>query len=437
MKGNVYRSAVNGLRFSEDLEQNVRKKAEKKYPWHRVARIAAVAAIVCFMVGTTVFAAEQNVRQFLRLREEGRIRDSYSAAKIMEFTVSKNLDGIKVYQMELKPKGYYHFGEGMIYHPTEGFLKVTDEYQLEMLDDSSLDICLEKNGRVYKCNMAYVKADGGIYSNLLEFYPVTNGEILVNMTAEGSHAWPVYVNLQTGVVRDALPGLDEADFLPEKLESGYEARIAYTQPFREGILVSSLVTGVRNGNTDSKTLHYWVREDGREAVKLDIPRNSVDYVIEDAFYYQDSDGICYVMDDNFHFSEIGYNVKTTDNLNCGLITACSPDGALEIVDVMDPVIYFIPEVGVEDNSLWDTTGLNATRNSPDGKIIVTHSYNDYKESNRPLDSISYLDISEGELCRVYIDADCRIQTHGWLDDDRYCVIYEDGLKRYLSVYEFR
>ena len=28
------------------------------------------------------------------------------------------------------------------------------------------------------------------------------------------------------------------------------------------------------------------------------------------------------------------------------------------------------------------------------------------------------------------------KEQAWLDDDRYCVIYEDGLKRYLSVYEF-
>lgn len=436
MKDNVYRNAVEHLRFAEDLEQTVLEKAGGRRSRFRISRVAAVAAILCLLLGTTVFAAEHIAERHLRFREEGRIRYRFLNTEVMEFSLSEDLRRVKVHQMELKPKGYYHFGEGMISHPTEGFLKVTEDYHLEKLEYRSLETCFEKNGRTYGLEMNYVEVDGGIYSNLLNYYPVTDDEILVNMTAEGSHGWPVYVNIKTSVCRDALPLFTEADFLPDKLESGYEARIGYTQPFRDGILISALVSGIRNGNSDHTSFHYWIQEGSKEAVKLDLPKNCRDYIIEDAFYYQDTAGSWYMLDENFQSRELDGIPNSTDDLSCGLLTACSADGPLEIVDVIHPLVYYCSDITVGENTLWDTTGYNATRNSPDGKIVVTHSYNDYEASNRPLDSIAYLDLAAGEFIQLQIDTNCRVQTHGWLDDDRYCVIYEDGLKRYLAVYEF-
>ena len=436
MKDNVYRNAVDHLVFSDNLEQAVLKKAEGKKPRLRLVRLAAIAALLCLLLGTTVFAAEQIGRWNVSLREIGRIRSGIFNAKIMEFTLSDHLQGVEVHQMELKPKGYYHFGEGMIFHPTEGFLRVTEDYGLEKLESSALFARFDKNGKTYELDISYVETEGGIYSNLLNFYPVNNDEILINMTAKGSHSWPVYVNIKTGACRDALPEFTEEDFLPEKLENGYDARICYAEPFKDGMLLSCLISGIQSGNTDSTTLRYWIQEGSGEAVKLDIPKNFTDYIIEDALYFQDPSGICYVMDENFQLQKLDTTVKTTDGLNCGLLTLRSEDGALEIVDVINPAIYFVSDVQVEDHSLWDTTGYNATRNSVDGKIVVTHSYTDYEANNRPLDSIAYLDLTSGELCRMYIDTAHHVQTHGWLDDDRYCVIYEEGLKRYLRVYEF-
>jgi len=436
LKDNVYKNAMDLLHFSNDLEAAVLEKANQKHHGFRKLRIAVLAAVICLFLGSTVFASDIIAEKALRIREMGRIRSNFSNAEVMEFSVSEHLWGVDAHYMELKPKGHYYFGEGLIYHPTEGFLEVTEDYQLKALPFASLDAKFEKNGRTYDQNIDYVEADGGIYSNYLEFYRVRNDEILVNMTADGSHSWPVYMNIKTGACRDALPRFTEADFLPEKLESGYEARVAYTQPFRDGILVSCLVSGMRNGNSDSTTLHYWIPEDRREVVKLDLPKNAVDYIFEDRLYYQDSEGICYEMDDLFQFRKLDPITKTTDLLDCGLLTACNGDGVLEIIDVINPAIYVVPELPVKENSLWDTTGFNATRHSPDGKIVVTHSYHDYEAYNRPVDSIAYLDMESGELRQLQIDADYRVQTHGWLDDDRYCIFYEDGLKRFLCVYEF-
>ena len=437
MKDNVYRKAVEHLQFSEDLEQAVLNKAGRKRSRLRVTRLAVLAAVLCLLVGTTVFATENGGERFLRVREEGKLRNRFLNTNVMSFTHTEELSGVEVYQMELKPKGYYHFGQGLLYHPTEGFLKVTEDYALEALKYKSLEVRFEKNGRIYKLDMRYVETDGGICSDLLNLYPVKDGQILVNITAEGTHAWPVYVNIGTGEIRDALPEFTEADFLPEKPESGYAARLTYTQPFRDGILISCLVSGIRNGNTDSEALYYWIQNGSREAVKLDIPKNSIDYVIDDTLYYQDPAGYCYVLDENFQFTKVNASVETTDNLNCGLLTVCSRDGALEIVDVVTPAIYFVPDIRVEGEKFWDTTGYNATRHSADGRIVVTHSYTDWEEENRPLDSIAYLDQAAGELRQLYIETDCHVQTHGWLDDNRYCVIYEDGLKRFLSIYEFK
>ena len=436
MKDNVYRNAIDHLQFSNQLEQAVLNEGKAQRSQLRVARLAAIAAILCLLLGTTVFAAEQIRERTLRVRETGRIRQQFANTEIMEFTHSDTMRGVKVYHMELIPKGYYHFGEGLIYHPAEGFLEVTEDYELKALDHQSLTGAFEKNGRIYELDMEYVERDGGIYSDLLNFYPVSDGEILVNMTAKGSHAWPVYVNIRTGEIRDALPAFTEADFLPEKLESGYEARLAYTQPFREGILISCLVNGIRNGNTDSEALYYWVKDDTGEVIVLDLPKNSIDHVINDTLYYQDSAGDCYVMNDSFQFRKIDGVAETTDDLSCGLLTVCTPDGALEIVDVIGPARYYVPDIRLEGEKLWDTTGYNATRHSTDGRIVVTHSYTDYVEGNRPLDSLAYLDLAAGELRQLHIETDCHVQTHGWLDDNRYCVLYEDGLKRFMSIYEF-
>lgn len=436
MKDNIYRNAVDHLQFSEDLEHAVVEKAGTNRPRFRVFRLAAIAAVLCVLFGTTAFAAEHIVERVIRIREVGRIRTDFSNAEIMEFSISDNMGGVETHDMELKPKGYYQFGEGFIFHPTEGFLRVTEDYQLDTLEYRSLDAHFEKNGRSYELNMDYIEADGGIYSNNLSFYQVKNDEILVNMTAKGSHGWPVYVNIKTGDCRDALPEFTEADFLPEKLTNGYEARISYSQPYRDGIIISCLVSGTQSGKTDSRSLLYWIQEGSEKAIKLDLPKNFIDDIINDTLYYQDSVGNIYVMDEQFQSQKIEHIEKSTDNLSCGLLTVCNEDGTLEIVDVSNQAIYHISNVEVANNSLWDTTGYNATRHSLDGEIVVTHSYNDYEANNRPLDSIAYLDMSSGELRQLHIDTDYHVQTHGWLDDDRYCVIYEDGLKWFLRIYEF-
>ena len=335
MKDNLYRNAVDHLRFSESLEQAVLKKAEFQEPRFRILRMTAIAATVCLLFATTVFAAEQILAKTLRVKETGQFKQDFSNTTLMEFTCSDTMSGVEVYHMELKPKGYYHVGEGLIYNPTVGFLKVTQGYELEALESQSIQSAFEKNGRIYTLDMDYVESDGGIFSDLLHFYPVKDNEILVNMRAEGTHAWPVYVNIKTGASRDALPAFEESAFLPEKLESGYEARLTYTQPFRDGILISSLVTGIKNGNTDSRSLHYWVKNGSQEAVKLELPKNSCEYVIDDTLYYQDSAGYCYVMDDDFTFHKIEGITETNDNLNCGLLTLCSFENALEIIDVVN------------------------------------------------------------------------------------------------------
>lgn len=436
MKDNTYQNAVEHLRFSDDLCQRVKEAAIPDRPGHRIVRSVILAAVMCMLIATTVFAAGGMIERSQQFKEVGSVVNDFSDAQTLYFMSSESTEGIQIHYMELHPKSYYALENGMLFSADDKFFRVTEDYQLEQLEYQTLEAQLEKNGRTYGINMMYVAVEGGIYSNHLDFYPVENDEILVNATARGSHSWPVYVNIQTGECRDALPEFTEKDFLPEEIEAGYDARAGFTQHFRGGILVSCIVEGMKDGVSDSTSLRYWIKDGSNEAIRLDVPKNCIDYIVNDTLYYQDRANNYYVMDENFRFHKLEQIGKTTDNLTQGLLTVRNADGTLRIVDVVSQIVYHVSGIKVGFDELWETTGYNATRHSLDGKIAVTYAFTDWETYNRPLDSIAYLDVETGELKQLKIESSYLVEAHGWLDDDRYGVIYEDGERRYLCIYEF-
>lgn len=418
----TYRSAVAHLEFSGNLEEAVLKcRPQKRTP---VIRIVSLAAVLCALLATTVFAAGGMIERGQRLRKIGNVVNDFSDAEIMQFSEAQTMEDVSVHYMDLGANSHYKFKNGMLYDWQNGFFRVTEDYQLEALKYHHLEVGIKKNDRIYRFETEYVKVEQGIYSQYLVFYPIENGEILVCGIAPGSNLWPLYVNLETGAVRDAVPDFTEDDFT---------GRIGYAEPFRDGILVSSIEEQIGNGETKSHV--YWIGTGSTECIELLLPKGWT-YVSGDTMYYQDTNNRCYILDENFELQKMDEIPKTTDDVTKGLLTLREADGTLGIADLDGHIIYHIPDVSVPFNSLYDTTGYNATRHSTDGKIVITHTYHDWEKESLQLDSLSYLDIESGQLKRLELDTNYRIISHGWLDDNRYGVIYGEGASRYLCIFEF-
>ena len=84
----------------------------------------------------------------------------------------------------------------------------------------------------------------------------------------------------------------------------------------------------------------------------------------------------------------------------------------------------------------ENEGYDATRNSTSGRIIIVRDVPDWSQMERRVDKLGILDMDNYCIRQITIAAELNVQTHGWLDDERYCVIYEEGLYRYLRIYEF-
>lgn len=426
MKDNIYRNAVDQLRFSDDLAERVRFAATKERKKHPRLAVTIMAAAVSMLLLTTAFAAGSWLERDARVKEIGSLDGDVSDAEILEFTLSESNEGVTVHHMELGPKGFYTFRDGLLYSKTEGFFRVADDYTLEHMDSNNISVTFDKNGREYVFDVEYLTVPGGIYTDGLLFYPEVDGEILVRAAAAGSHLWPVYLNLETGAVRDALPGFTDDDFT---------GRVTYAEPFRDGILISSLVEHDVNGNSRDESYHYWIAEGGTEAISLDLP-SGWDYITGDTMYYKTRAGRYFRLDDNFALQELADIPKTTDDPTEGLLTAQSRNGTLCIADLNNGIIYNIPGLDLDNASFQETEGWNATRNSPEGIILLTNAVMDWEAGGRRLMTLAVLDTRLGVLKLLEVDSALTIQSSGWLDDHRYSVIYEDGIRHYLCVYEF-
>lgn len=422
MKRNDYVNAVNKLQFSDDLYSRVRVSGQGRTGFS-LLRAALVAAVLCLILATTAVAAGKWMQWNVDTEKIGTVEPDTEYAPFMTFTEDADMDGIRVHTMKLNRDPYFLFGHGLFYSNESGFLQVEQDYSLTELESRELSLSLEKDGFSYRHNLRFVETDHGLVSHQMFYYPLVDGRALVNLWHSNERCWPVWVDVATGEWEDALPNFHVEDFGGD---------ISYIELFRDGIILSC------QGNAN-----YWIAPGSDTAVKIEIPRGAVDYKVDGEIYLRDANGAYFKTQGDWEFHPIEDIPRTSDDLWRGLVTCVSDDRTLQIYDPQKGVMYNIPDISAYDPWIQedpqcdpDLSGFNSTRYSTDGSIVVTHTYEDWENLRRMVDSIAYLDQETMELKQLDIEADTGVWTHGWLDEHRYCVISEDGICRWLTVYEF-
>ena len=432
MKHNVYRDAVEHLEFSDRLHDAVMNRVTAPKRSYRMLRMAAIAAVIVCLMATTVFATSSEFRTWtISLLNLGNSRKEMKDATTMEFTHEEAIDGVSIYYMELDKDNYF-FVHGMLSSPQTGYLHVTEDYQLVPMEMKQFTATLKKNGRVYKESLNYVETEAGIISSIKSILSKNeDGEIFLNSTDGNSNQWPVYVNFETGEIRDALPDWTEDDF---------SGRICYSWELKDGILISTL----DDANPDAGNNLYWVGKDAEEAVEITLPEQEYGWYCENGeLYSKNVHGHLFKLNDDFEF-ELLYAYETGDDLTNGLYTVATEEGKLAIIDVYRSQIYEIPECFVDPGKAdgdrsrtgWDideTMGYNATRYDSDGRIALVQTELRSEEKRVALCKLGILNEETGELKLLEIENDYDGYTINWLDENRLAVIYDE---QYLCIYEF-
>lgn len=421
LKSDIYRNAMDHLRYSEDLEKNVMASSRPAQRNFRTVRVAAIVAICCMLLGCTAYAVGSWIYSEIFMDDNGDVALDFSEIEIMHFMPSQSLDGITVHYMPIGSKNV-SFQNGLMYDPIGGFYAVTQDYELVALEHQSAEISLEKNGKIYTRALKFVVTEDGVITNQ-GTYTEVNGEILVNAIAADQWQWPVYLNVYTGEYRDAMPGLDENSF---------ELNVSYIQPFRDGFIASTMNTRIGDANAENPGFLYWVSSDCRDIRKLDVPAYGVhETVAGDMLYIRDGSGYYYYMDDAFRFCRVEGIGRTYDIMFKGLLTYRGEDGTLKVADFLDGVIYNVADLQVDDNDVGMVRGYSATRNSADGKIVVYRIDTFTSGLN-----LAVLDKECGQLKQISVYSDYQINAWGWLDDNRIWMIYSDNAGSYVCVYDF-
>ena len=439
MKNNTYFDAVEHLEFSDTLCEKVVEKAGKPRSGYRMIRIAAVAAIMVCLLATSAFAVSPEFRDWtISILRLGISREEMTDAVKMEFR-HEEADGYSIHYLELD-KENYSFVHSMLISPQTGYLYITDDYQLEPVELKTLPITLEKHGRTYKRSrpFSFIETEKGVISsqkNVLQ--KNESGEVFMNVTDGKSNQWPVYVNLETGAVRDALPGWTEDDF---------NGRIGYAYELWGGILVGTLADEFKivDGNSAAYNLYYWIGEGAEDAVLIELPEDEYGTFCENnEFYCKNIHGHLFRLNRDFEF-ELLYEYETGDDLTNGLYTVATADGELAIIDVYRNETYVIPAVTVDPGKAdgsggrtgWEideTMGYNATRYNEEGRIALVQKDWIPEEFRVALLKLGILDEETGELRMLEIENKYDGYQTYWLDENRLATMYDD---RYLCIYEF-
>ncbi len=424
----TYVNAIDHLKF-DDISNRVISNAATRHG-SRFLRIGLTAAALLVMLGTSVFAAGEWFRDILTPKELGMVHIDIADAVKMELAEIEGNDGVSIHCMALEPgQGFvsFTFRNGLLYSQKHGFYRLTQDYTLEHLEYRSVSGVFQKNGMTYQVNIKYVDTDGGIFTQNLKYIPVKDDVILTRAFSAPNHNWPVYVNLKTGEIRDALPGFDAEDFDGSSL---------FCEPFRDGILITTLVDQSGGRIDSSYSLLYWVKDNSNEAIRIDLPEYyDIDYIEGDMIYVRTINGNYYQLDESFKFQTMEDIPKTNDGVDQGLLTV-STVGTLGILDLTEQTAYTVKDLEVWPSEIRDGYGYNASRNSDEGRIAVTHSENNLQEKRLKVDMISVLDTDSRELLMLEIESEYDIRSYGWLDDDRYAILYCDGVNQYLYIYEF-
>lgn len=439
---NVYQSAVDQLQFSENLHHRVLKQVETPVRRIYIGRCAAAAAIILLMMATTALAASPAFREWtLSNLQLGVSNPNIHNAELMNFAVTHDTEGVTVHYLKLDRKDY-RFVHGMLYSNQPGFLAITDDYQLKQVETKPFRAYLEKNGRGYYDILNYLETDRGIIDrrkNLL--HEDENGEIFLVLTDGHSNQWPAFVNLKTGSVRDALPDWNEDDF---------DGRVAYADQYRGGILIS--VSGNDVADTDGTSVShntlYWI-ENGAETERvIELPDDEYSWYVDNGeFFYRNNAGYLYRMNEFFEY-ELICDYETGDELTNGLLAAATADKNLVIVDAYNGNRYLVDDYSVDPGrylagtnsrfgcELDETMGVNATRYGTDGTIAVVRTEYIPHEQRVALFEMGVLDTDSGMLKMIEIENPYDGYQNGWLDENRYAVIYKTEFDNYLCIYEF-
>lgn len=439
MKSSTYQNAVDHLKFT-DLYDGVLAKVVRPKHRYRTIRIAAFAALMVCLLATSAFAVSPEFRDWtVSILKLGVSREEMTDAVKMEFRHEEVADGVTMHYLELDKKNY-EFAHSMLMNPQSGYQRITEDYRLEPIVLTPVNETLEKNGRTYTNigNFSYYETKQGIISwqrNVLQKNDF--GEVFLNFTDGNSSQWPVYLNLETGTVRDALPDWTEDDF---------QGRVAYSYELMDGILVSTIVNDGKtvNGKDAAYNMLYWIGPNVEEATIIDLPAEAYGWYCEnDKLYYRDGYGSLYQLNRNLEF-EMLCSYATGDDLTKGLYTVATDEGKLAIFDAYSGNLYVIPECKVdpgistgvrerEGGEIDETMGYNAIRYNAEGKIALVQTDWIPEEERVALLKLGILNEETGKLKLLEIENDYDGYTIHWLDDNRLAVIYD---KLYLCIYEF-
>lgn len=438
MKENTYRNAVEHLKFQAIDPETIMKQTDNPKCGVRFLRIAVLAAVMVSMLATTAFAVSPEFRSWtISLFNMGVSRQEMDDAEVMEFRHNEEVDGVSLHYLELDQDNYT-FYHGMLTSPKNGYLRITESYELVNMKKKLLTASLEKNDKVYSLELDYFETEEGIYTSGRAMIRKNDEfEIFVVLTDGNSHQWPAYVNLETGGVRDALPDWTTDDFT---------GRIGYAFELMGGILISTVVDEdtLEEGNNTAYNMLFWIAEGAEEAVVIDLPWDAYGWYCENnELYYRDGYGRLYRMNENLAF-DLVCDYATGDDLTNGLYTVATENNELAIVDVYSGDTYVIPgytvdpgrSIGVrarEGGEFDETMGYNATRYNADGRIALVQTDWVPQEERVALRKLGILNEQTGELKLLQIENEYDGYHVRWLDENRLAVIYDSN---FLCIYEF-
>ncbi len=443
MKNNKYQKAVSHLQFSDDLYEKVAAQSahvtQARRPVRAASLMAAVITIVALLAitasGITYYVSENRNKEEIQipLQTVGTQVDDFSDAKTMEFTVSQGINGVTSRYLELELGNgvvQYQFVKGMLYNWAGKYYRITDDAQLEEVTFSSAHGKVQKGESAYTVypHYGYMVTENGVvsaYHGLLQVNE--NGEVLINVyciqhknSEIGDAAWPAYLNVETGELRDALPLLSADDF---------EGRVTYSERLKDGILIYTLV--------DEQTAHaynlaYWVNERTSEIVPISTPEKRDLSVYRDELYYQDADGLLYRMDEGFSFQPVS-EYKTPAFLSGGLLRVMTDKNTLGIFDVETDVTYVFDQIPITYNELMRDSYLTMRRGN---KIALVTMETNWELKARQITQVGILDLETRELKLLELNNELGALHCTWLTDHSLVIIYTEGERQYLCIYEF-
>ena len=428
----LYCSAIDRLEFSDNLYHQVVARTQKNTATASMVRCVALAAVLIMLMGMTAFAASPELRErtlsYLRL---GLSKPDIASAEVMNFTMAQDMEGVTVHYLKLGGLRY-RFVHGMLYNDRTGFIAITDDYDLEPVQTTQFHAQLEKNGRIYCDDLDYLETGEGIIDRRRSILRKDdNGEVFLILTDGNSNQWPAYVNLDTGTVRDALPDWTLEDFA---------GRVGYADRYKGGILLSTVV--------DDSVMLCWIGDGAEEARIVELPEDTYSWYVDNGeFYYINNEGHLFRMNEVFEYELIS-DYATGDELTNGLLAAATEDKTLVIVDAYNGNQYLIDDYSVDPGrylastnsrfgcELDETMGVNATRYDAGGAIAIVRTEYIPHEQRVALKELGILDPHSGTVKMIEIENSYDGYRNGWLDGNRYAVIYTSGLENYLCIYEF-